>query len=159
MKFTFFVCVFAIAVVGTHSMHLLGQAAEERDPRVPSPIGRWETIDDATGRVNSVVLVEEDKGKLQGIIVKLVSPDPKDPDPRCTKCDGEMKDKSLIGLRILWGLRQSGDRWTGGLIVDPDNGKTYRCEIVVEDSGNKLKVRGYIGFSLFGRTEYWLRER
>jgi uncharacterized protein (DUF2147 family) len=157
MKFTFFVCVFAFAVACTYSTPVLRQATGV-GPQVSSPIGQWEIVDDATGKVNSVVLVEEDKGTLQGVIVKLVSPDPKDPNPRCTKCEGEMKDKSLIGLRILWGLRQSGDRWTGGLIVDPDNGKTYRCDIVVVDSGNKLKVRGYIGFSFFGRTEYWLRK-
>jgi uncharacterized protein (DUF2147 family) len=158
MKFIFFVCAIA-AVVGTYSIPLRAQTAGVRDSRAPSPIGRWETVDDATGKVNSVVLVEEDKGILQGIIVKLISPDPKDPNPRCTQCEGEMKDKSLVGLRILWGLSQSGDRWTGGQIVDPDNGKTYRCEIHLEDGGNKLKVRGYIGISLFGRTEYWLRER
>ena len=158
MKFVFFVCAIA-AVVGTYSIPLRAQTAAVRDSRVPSPIGHWETVDDATGKVNSVVLVEEDKGMLHGIIVKLISPDPKDPNPRCTQCEGEMKDKPLIGLRILWGLSQSGDRWTGGWIVDPDNGKTYRCEIHLEDGGNKLKVRGYIGFSLFGRTEYWLRER
>lgn len=152
-----FVCVFA--VVDTYSMPLLGQAFGERDLRVPSPIGRWETTDDATGKVDSVVLVEEDKGTLQGIIVKLVSPDPNDPNPRCRRCEGDLKDKSLIGLRILWGLRQSGNRWTGGLIVDPDNGRIYRCEIAMEDRGNKLRVRDYIGLSLFGRTEYWLRER
>jgi len=158
MKLIFFVCVL-VAVVGTHSVPLQAQAAGVRDSRVPSPIGRWETVDDVTGKVNSVVLIEEDKGTLRGIIVKLISPDPKDPNPRCTQCVGEMRKKPLVGLRILWGLSQSGDRWTGGQIVDPDNGKTYRCEIHVEDGGNKLKVRGYIGFSLFGRTEYWLRER
>jgi len=53
----------------------------------------------------------------------------------------------------------SGGRWSGGQIIDPDNGRTYRCEIAVGDGGNKLKVRGYIGFSFMGRTEYWLRER
>ena len=69
--------------------------------------------------------------------------------------EGQVPDRITHSV----GTAPVGDRWTGGQIVDPDNGKTYRCEIVVEDSGNKLKVRGYVGFSLFGRTEYWLRER
>ena len=72
---------------------------------------------------------------------------------------GSSEGQALIGLRILWGLHMSGGRWSGGQIIDPDNGRTYRCEIAVGDGGNKLKVRGYIGFSFMGRTEYWLRER
>ena len=64
----------------------------------------------------------------------------------------------MIGLRILWDLSKDGDFWSGGSILDPANGKTYKCQLSVEDRGRKLKVRGFIGFSLLGRTQYWLRE-
>jgi uncharacterized protein (DUF2147 family) len=77
-----------------------------------SPVGRWKTVDDATGKVKSVVAIWE----------------------------------------------ENGDQWSGGKILDPDNGKTYKCYIAVEDGGQKLKVRGFIGFSLLGRTQYWLRD-
>jgi hypothetical protein len=77
-----------------------------------------------------------------------------DPNPRCVRCDGDAKDRPLIGLTILWGLQKSGDKWSGGKIRDPDNGKIYKCSIALE--GNKLKVRGFIGFSLLGRTQYGL---
>ena len=123
-----------------------------------SPVGRWTTFDDATGKATSVVSIWEEKGKLYGRIEKLVDPYPKDPDPRCERCEGELKGKPLIGLRILWDLRKDGDEWSGGRILDPDNGKVYKCYVALEDNGEKLKVRGFIGFSLIGRTEYWLRQ-
>ena len=159
MKAALFVCLITSAIVGALSISIHAQGATVQDSRTLSPLGRWETVDDRNGRVNSVVLIKEEDGALSGSIEKLISPDPRDPNPRCTRCDGAMKDKPLVGLRILWGLRRSGDRWSGGQIVDPDNGKTYRCEIVVEDGGNKLKVRGFIAFSFLGRTEYWAREK
>ena len=87
-----------------------------------------------------------------------IDPYPKDPDPQCDRCEGELKGKPLIGLRILWDLRKDGDEWSGGRILDPDNGKVYKCYVALEDNGEKLKVRGFIGFSLIGRTEYWLRQ-
>jgi len=124
----------------------------------PSPAGLWETLDDATGKATSVVSIWEENGKLYGRIEKLLNSDPKDPDPRCDRCEGELKGKPLIGLRILWDLRKEGDAWSGGKILDPDNGKVYKCTITVEQDGKKLKIRGFIGFSLLGRTEYWLRQ-
>jgi uncharacterized protein (DUF2147 family) len=128
-------------------------------PSLLSPVGRWKTVDDATGKVKSVVVVWEQDRKLYGKIEKLVDPDAKDPDPRCTRCEGEMKDRPIIGLRILWDFKEDGNQWSGGKILDPDNGKVYRCSVTVEDGGKKLKVRGFIAFSLLGRTQHWLRER
>lgn len=123
-----------------------------------TPIGRWKTVDDVTGRVTSVVVIWEEKGELSGRIERLVDPVPGDPDPRCSRCEGELKGRSLVGLRILWDLKRDGDRWSGGRILDPDNGRVYRCSVSVEDGGKKLRVRGFIGFSLLGRTQDWLRE-
>jgi uncharacterized protein (DUF2147 family) len=95
---------------------------------------------------------------LYGKIEQLVDPNPQDPDPRCVQCEGELKNMRLIGLQILWDLRRNGDQWSGGRVLDPDNGKAYRCYLTVEDGGEKLKVRGFIGFALLGRTQYWLRD-
>jgi uncharacterized protein (DUF2147 family) len=123
-----------------------------------SPVGNWKTVDDATGKVNSKVVLWVEDGKLYGRIQELINPDPRDSDPRCRRCTGAFKNKSLVGLQILWDLRKNGDQWSGGQIVDPDNGKVYKCSIMVTEGGRKLKVRGFIGFSLLGRTEYWLRD-
>lgn len=123
-----------------------------------SPVGRWKTVDDATGKVQSVVVIWEENGKVYGKIETLVDPDPKDPNPRCVHCQGEMRDKPVMGLRILWDLKKDGDQWSGGKVLDPDTGKVYKCNIAVEDDGRKLKVRGFIGFSLLGRTQVWVRD-
>ena len=63
----------------------------------------------------------------------------------------------MKGLLILSGVRHNGDEWGGGEILDPDNGKVYRVRVRLADGGKKLLVRGYLGFSLFGRTETWVR--
>jgi len=123
-----------------------------------TPVGRWKTVDEATNKVKSIVVIWEENGKLNGRIERLIEPDPQYPDPRCVRCDGDFKNKPVIGLRILWDLRQDGERWTGGKVLDPNNGKTYKCFLVVEDGGKRLKVRGFIGSSLVGRTQYWLRD-
>lgn len=124
-----------------------------------SPVGRWKTVNDATGKADSVVAIREEKGLFYGRIEKLIDPDPSDPNPACTKCEGDLKNKPVLGLQIVWDLKRSGDGWSGGTILDPNNGKTYRCSISLADSGKKLKVRGYVGVSLFGRTEVWIREQ
>ena len=69
---------------------------------------------------------------------------------------GADKDKPIEGLVIMKGLEKDGDEYNGGKILDPKNGKYYKCYITLEEA-NKLKLRGYIGCSLVGRTEYWYR--
>jgi len=122
-----------------------------------SPVGRWKTVSDETGRVTSIVNITLDKGELSGQIQKLFPPPGKDPNPKCTKCSGENKDKPVLGLKILWGLTQNEDNWEGGYILAPKKGTVYRCIVKVIENGDKLEVRGYIGFSIFGRTQTWLR--
>jgi uncharacterized protein (DUF2147 family) len=122
-----------------------------------SPVGLWKTIDDATGEVKSVVRISEENGSLVGTIVKLFPKPGKDPNPLCDKCTDEKKDQPLLGMGILWGLTKDGEEWSGGLILDPDNGKTYKSKIKLEGAGGTLTVRGYIGFSLLGRSQTWVR--
>ncbi|NVK11155.1 MAG: DUF2147 domain-containing protein [Gammaproteobacteria bacterium] len=111
--------------------------------------GRWNTIDDTTGEVRSTVELTISDGVLQGRIIELINPE--EENPICDLCDGELKDQPVIGLQIIDGLTLDGDEWSDGTIVDPENGKSYRCKIWRE--GEKLLVRGYIGF--FFRTQEW----
>jgi uncharacterized protein (DUF2147 family) len=74
-----------------------------------------------------------------------------------SRCPGSKKDKPVVGMTILWGLKKDGDKYTGGKILDPDNGKTYKCTISLADGGKTLKVRGYIGVSALGRNQFWKR--
>lgn len=122
-----------------------------------NPEGQWKTISDVTGKPNSIVRIWKEKAKLFGKVEKVIPQEGEDPNPLCHKCSGERKDRPITGMRILWDLIKNEGAWDGGFILDPDNGKIYRCVIRVTEDGKKLEVRGYIGFSLFGRTQTWLR--
>ena len=74
----------------------------------------------------------------------------------CTECKGDRKNEPILGMNILTGLKKDDDEWSGGKILDPKNGKEYKCYIKLLDK-NTLKIRGYIGVSLFGRTAIWKR--
>ena len=117
--------------------------------------GTWKTIDDNSGDAKSFVeIFEGDDGKIHGKIIKILNPEKHD--VRCTECKGDDKDKLVRGMTFIRGLEKDGDEYSGGTILDPENGKHYKCLIALE-SPNKLKVRGYIGFEFLGRTQYWLR--
>ena len=122
----------------------------------PSPVGVWKTYDDKTGELHGLVQITETAGGLTGRILK--SYDPKKPDPRCDQCDGERKGQPVIGMVFLWGLQRDGDEYRGGYILDPDNGRVYRAKLRLADQGRRLQVRGFIGFSLLGRTQTWTRD-
>jgi uncharacterized protein (DUF2147 family) len=122
-----------------------------------TPVGLWETIDDESNEPESYVRIWVDNGELFGKVEKLIRKPGEPSDPKCTKCAGDKKDQPILGMTILSGLRQEGEVWTGGHILDPDNGKVYKCRIKVEEGGRKLEVRGYIGFSLIGRSQTWHR--
>jgi uncharacterized protein (DUF2147 family) len=59
---------------------------------------------------------------------------------------------------ILRGVRRSGDGYSTGQILDPDEGEVYKCRIALLDDARKLEVRGYIGIPLFGRSQTWIRK-
>lgn len=124
-----------------------------------TPTGTWETIDDKTGQPKSLVEITEDSnGVLSGKVIKGLGPDA-NPERRCTACTGEHKDELIYGMTFVSGLKKDGDEWNGGTILDPENGKTYKCKMYLEDGGQKLVVRGYIGFSLVGRSQTWNRQK
>lgn len=123
-----------------------------------SPVGFWQTIDDKTGSPRALIEITQDqKGELSGKVVKgLIPGEPTD--KRCTLCTDERKDQVIIGMTVLRGMHQDGDGWEGGNILDPDNGKVYSCKMHLEKGGTVLIVRGFIGFSLLGRSQTWVRQ-
>lgn len=132
----------------------LAQAAD-----LSTPVGLWRTIDDKTGMARSLVRIVDAGGTLEGKVEKTLNRRPDDdPDGLCRACTGARKDQPVVGMTILWGLKQEGDEWKGGEILDPKNGKTYRCRMKLIEGGKKLEVRGFIGVSLLGRTQTWVRE-
>jgi uncharacterized protein (DUF2147 family) len=124
-------------------------------PAAFSPVGRWQTVDDKTGKPRSIVRIWEEKGQLFGRVEQSLNPERAG--RRCDKCTDERKDQPIVGMVIMRGLKQDGEEYTGGDILDPDNGKVYRCKLRVKEHGNVLAVRGYLGASLFGRSQEWTR--
>jgi len=124
----------------------------------PSPSGLWKTIDDNTGLAKGLVRIGEVNGRFEGKIEKIFPKPGDNPAPKCDKCDGTRKNQPVLGMTILWGLAKQTDDYQGGEILDPENGKTYRAKMKLTDGGKKLEVRGFIGVSLFGRSQIWLRE-
>ncbi len=117
-----------------------------------SIFGQWKTIDDETGNEKSIVEIYEVDGKAYAKILQLLEKGKED--KLCDLCKGDKKDKPMKGMIIIDGLSEDGEEWNDGKILDPKTGKEYKCYIFLEDE-NKLKVRGYIGFALLGRTQYW----
>ena len=120
-----------------------------------SPVGRWKTIDDKTGKVKSIVeITQAANGTLSGKVVEILQSD-RGPNPTCDKCSGDRRNRPITGMTILWDLRPDGSEWSGGTILDPANGKTYRSKAKMLDA-NRLGVSGCVAFIC--REQVWQRE-
>ena len=121
-----------------------------------TPAGVWKTIDDETRQEKSLVRITDAGGVLTGKIEKLL--DPAKQASVCDKCSDERKDKPVLGMVIIRGVKQNADakaKWDGGEILDPNNGKTYKVRLTPIDGGKTLEVRGFIG--PFYRNQTWTR--
>jgi len=120
-------------------------------------VGRWKTIDDKTGKVKSIVeITQAANGALTGKVVDILHSD-KGPNPVCDGCEGANKNKPVKGMTILWNLKADGaNAWSGGTILDPGNGKTYKSKMKLQTGGAKLDVSGCVAFIC--RAQTWVRE-
>lgn len=153
-----------LAVRYALALGLLAGAGAVSATDLSTPVGTWQQVDDATGKVKSIIEISELNGQLQGRILQLLNRDPADvardgEHPKCTKCDGALKNQPIEGMTMMWGVRKDGDIWDGGRILDPKNGKIYKVKLTLEDGGRKLDVHGYIGFALLGRSQTWERQQ
>lgn len=120
-------------------------------------IGRWKTFSDRTGKPESIVRLAEVEGEIRGTI-ETIFPEPhENPDPKCDKCPDAFRGKPVRGLEFMWGFRRDGQGYGTGRILDPEEGAIYHCRIELADGGRTLRVRGYVGVPLFGRTQTWQR--
>jgi uncharacterized protein (DUF2147 family) len=121
-----------------------------------SPAGLWSTINDRDGKPTGVVEIREVNGELVGVVRGILVD--AGPDVSiCEKCTDDRKGQPILGMEILRHMRQNGDEWSGGEILDPENGQTYRATMKLAEDGKKLIVRGYIGIPMFGRSQTWVR--
>jgi uncharacterized protein (DUF2147 family) len=116
--------------------------------------GTWKTFDDKTGEPKSLVNISVDDGRLYGEVIQIFPEEGEDPDPVCEKCPGELRNQKIVGMMIINGLEEKDGTWSGGKILDPENGKSYRCKLWLED--DNLRVRGSL--LVFHRTQTWIRE-
>ena len=117
----------------------------------PSIIGKWKTADESTGEEKSIIEIFERNGKVHGKIVKIFTT--VDPDPICDKCpeDDPRYKKKIVGMEIIKNMQKGEKEYSQGSILDPQDGKIYRCKLWLEEG--RLKVRGYWG--PFYRTQTW----
>lgn len=121
-----------------------------------TPVGKWHTIDDNTKEIKSEVVIEERAGLLFGKVAKLLRKEAKQ-DAVCDECSDDRQGKPVLGMEIIRAAQKDAkeEAWTGGKILDPENGKEYRLKLSLIDGGKKLEVRGYIG--PFSRAQTWVR--
>jgi uncharacterized protein (DUF2147 family) len=124
----------------------------------PSPVGLWQAVDSDTKQPNGWFLIEDHNGVFDGIIAKMFLKPGEDPNVVCDQCKDDRKDHPWLGLEIIRGMKPEGeDKYAGGTILDPRDGKVYKATMKVTPDGQTLIVRGYIGFELLGKNQYWTR--
>ena len=123
-----------------------------------TPVGVWKSIDDKTKTERSQVRISESGGVLTGRIEKLLAADA-NADAKCDKCEDDRKDKPVVGMEIIRGVKKSEaqNTWEGGTILDPAEGKVYKVRLQTSEGGKKLEVRGFVGMPMLGRTQTWVR--
>ena len=144
-------CAFAFALCALLSLSAAG--AQQLSPKLQNAIGRWQIVNgDGTPGGKAETYLEN--GRLFGRVTEARPG--RTPRDVCDKCSGEYKNQLILGMVFLRNFHAEGDNWVDGSVVDPENGKEYKGKIwaVGKDS---LHMRGYIGISLLGRTESWVR--
>lgn len=121
-----------------------------------SLVGVWQTFSDKTGEAESLIQLTESNGRIDGKVMQVFSPPSDTSTPLCEACTGTNKDKPVVGMTILHAMVSADPAYAQGDILDPEDGQHYKCKLhLISDS--VLEVRGYLGVSLFGRTQTWKR--
>ncbi len=123
--------------------------------------GYWRTIDDVTGKPKAIInITRADDNSLRGQILKIYPRPGYDQNEVCAACQGNKHNQRIVGMFVMDKLKadaKNQGRYINGNILDPMNGKTYHCNVLMTGKGQQLEVRGYIGIPLFGRTQTWVR--
>ena len=139
------------------SLFLVASCAAS-ESMIASPVGLWRVFGDKSGQSEALVQISENRGLYEGRIT-TVFPRPGVPsNARCESCPGERRNQPLQGLLILTASRKTGKDDLEGEILDPEDGTIYRCTLRLLEDDRRLLVRGYVGITLFGRTQTWSRE-
>lgn len=123
-----------------------------------TPAGLWQALDSDTKEPTGWFLIQDHNGVFDGIIAKMFLKPGEDPNTICDRCKDDRRDHTWLGLEIIRGMKPEGeDKFGGGTILDPRDGKIYKASMKLTADGQALVVRGYIGFELLGQNQYWTR--
>jgi uncharacterized protein (DUF2147 family) len=136
---------------------MLGAAGASLRAAEPSAVGLWEQVDEKSGKPESWFKITERNGAYEGNIVKIFFKPGEDENWVCDKCEGAERGKPVLGLALIKGMQRNGSSYENGTIMDPRDGAVYRALMKLSPDGQKLEVRGYLGISLFGRSQVWNR--
>lgn len=122
--------------------------------------GMWQSIDDKTGAPKALVEIrKEANGTYAGKIVKITPRAGYTPKETCVDCPAPYTNKPILGLDVMTGLKQGeGLNYVNGRILDPNSGKVYSMKAKLSSNGKRLHLRGYVGVSVLGRNQIWIRD-
>lgn len=123
--------------------------------------GTWRSIDDKTGFSKALIEIKKsNNGVYQGKIIKILPRPGYTPKTHCQGCPAPYKGAPILGLTVLDGMKQKNTtEYEGGTILDPLSGKIYKSKIKVSNNGKRLRMRGYVGVEVFGRSQTWIRDQ
>lgn len=136
---------------------MIGPSRAVAQDKPPTAVGLWQHSDDSGKPIGWFRIVEKG-GIYQGQIVKMYAKPGEDPTTfRCTKCEGARKDAPVLGITFIDGMQRNGLAYENGTILDPRDGSVYRALMQLSPDNKQLTVRGYLGVSLFGMSQVWVR--
>ena len=150
--------VLAQSVLALAALTPLIAAGPAATADLSSPVGLWQAVDDSTKQPTGWFIISNHDGVYSGIIAKMFMKPGEAPNPVCDKCVDDRQNHPWLGLEIIRDMKQEeADKYGGGNILDPRDGKVYHATLKLTQDGQTLVVRGYLGIELLGKNTYWTR--
>ncbi len=158
MRLLFPLAVVVSSLAGCAAFLANAAPAPQQQPPDVSAAGLWEQYNDDGKRESWFLIFERGRGLYEGAIVKMFLKPGEDPYAlRCTKCTGDQKNQPSLGLVIIKGMQRQGRSYENGTILDPRDGQVWSARMEVSPDSRLLEVRGFLGVSLFGKSQIWRR--